>query len=110
MDDKIKKIEEHKRAIEAIERQIEEERRNKLGKLHEQVGYDSIHDLIIALKQVAGGAKKGRSGISSEIKKKIQAELKAGGKGASIARKYGVSVPTVHSIKQKMGLVKARKK
>jgi len=63
-------------------------------------------------KAVKKGAKKRakRTIITAELRKGIIAALKAGGTGAAIASKFGVSVPTVHNIKKAAGLTKARKK
>lgn len=65
-----------------------------------------------APKKAAGKAKKRakRTVITAELKKGIIAALKAGGKGAAVAAKFGVSVPTLHNIKKAAGLTKARKK
>jgi hypothetical protein len=65
-----------------------------------------------AKKAVKKGAKKRakRTVITAELRKGIIAALKAGGTGAAIASKFGVSVPTLHNIKKAAGLTKARKK
>jgi hypothetical protein len=65
-----------------------------------------------AKKAVKKGAKKRakRTIITAELRKGIIAALKAGGTGAAIASKFGVSVPTLHNIKKAAGLTKARKK
>ena len=65
-----------------------------------------------AKKAVKKGAKKRakRTVITAELKKGIIGALKAGGTGAAIAAKFGVSVPTLHNIKKAAGLTKARKK
>ena len=36
--------------------------------------------------------------------------LKAGDKGTAVAKKFGISVPSLHNIKKAAGLTKARKK
>ena len=58
-----------------------------------------------------GGAKKRakRTAITPELRKSIVDALKGGGKGAAVAKQFGVSLPTVHNIKKAAGLTKARK-
>lgn len=65
-----------------------------------------------AKKAAKKGAKKRakRTVITADLRKGIIAALKAGGTGAAIASKFGVSVPTLHNIKKAAGLTKARKK
>lgn len=65
-----------------------------------------------AKKAVKKGSKKRakRTVITPELKSGIIAALKAGGTGAAIASKFGVSVPTLHNIKKAAGLTKSRKK
>jgi len=65
-----------------------------------------------AAKPAKAGAKKRakRTRLTPELKERIVAALKAGGKGAAVASKFGVSVPTVHNIKKAAGLTKTRKK
>ncbi len=58
------------------------------------------------------GAKKRakRTRITADMKKKIVAALKAGGKGTQVAKDFGISIPSLHNIKKAAGLTKARKK
>jgi uncharacterized protein (DUF4415 family) len=51
-----------------------------------------------------------RTLITAELRQGIIDALKAGGKGNTVAAKFGVSVPTLHNIKKAAGLTKARKK
>lgn len=47
--------------------------------------------------------------LSGFVKDKIEYALKRGEKGSHVAREFGVSYPTIHKIKQGLGLVNARK-
>ncbi len=60
----------------------------------------------------ATGAKKRakRTKITPALRNNIIAAVKAGGKGTAVAKKFGVSIPTLHNIKKAAGLTKARKK
>lgn len=60
----------------------------------------------------AGGkkARAKRTRITDELKSKVIAAVKAGGKGAAIATQFGISVPSLQNIKKAAGLIKARKK
>lgn len=60
----------------------------------------------------AGGkkARAKRTRITDELKSKVIAAVKAGGKGAAIASQFGISVPSLQNIKKAAGLIKARKK
>lgn len=64
-----------------------------------------------AAKSAKPGAKKRaqRTAITPALRKSIVEALKAGGKGAAVAEKFNVSVPTIHNIKKAAGLTKARK-
>lgn len=108
MEEKLNKIKEHEQAIEDIKREIEQERKRKLYDLPQLVGLNSVDELISALKDLASTPRKGRAGISGEIRVKMKDDLKSGMKGTDVAKKYGVSVPTVQKLKQELGLVKTR--
>lgn len=55
------------------------------------------------------GKGKGRR-LPAEVRQGIVDALNQGRKGAHVAREFGVSYPTVHFIKQDLGLVQARGK
>jgi hypothetical protein len=47
--------------------------------------------------------------LSLVVRGQIEGALRRGEKGSHVARDFGVSYPTIHLIKQRMGLVNARK-
>lgn len=52
------------------------------------------------------GAKRVR--ITPEVKAQVKAAVLAGKTGAEISKQFGISLPSVHNIKKKFGLVKGR--
>jgi hypothetical protein len=47
--------------------------------------------------------------LSLVVRGQIEGALRRGEKGSHVARDFGVSYPTIHAMKQKLGLVNARK-
>jgi len=106
-NDKIKELENYKNKIAELEAAIEAERREKLATLHETVGLTSVEELIEALQSLGASGKRGkRTRITPAMKEQIGKALKDGEKGSAVARKFGVSVPTIQNIKKELGLVK----
>ena len=130
----LKAIKETKAKLAALEKKAAEEQRKRIANLHKDAGFATREELITAL-QALGGAPKKRRGrkakkvarkaavkktaakkrakrtvITDTLRKNIIAALKAGGKGAAVAKKFGVSVPTLHNIKKAAGFTKPRKK
>lgn len=114
--DKQKEIEQYKKKINDLERQVETERRQKLLNLHKELGFASRKDLIAALQspsavKAKGKRRKGRrTVITPEMRKQIQTALRGKTPGTVVAREFGISVPTVQNIKKEIGLVGKKKK
>lgn len=122
--DAYKQLQAAKAKVAAIEQSIAKQQTQKLAKLPAQLGFDSVADLIDALKQVSGGkrgrkakaakpAKAGkkrakRAKITPEVKDKVKEAVKAGKTGGAIAKELGISLPSVQNIKKELGLVKKR--
>lgn len=119
--DTVKQLQAAKAKVAALEQSIVKERSQKLAKLPAQLGFDSVEDLIAALKEVSGGGKGGkaakagkpgkrakRAKITPEVKDKVKEAVKAGKTGAAIAKDLGISLPSVQNIKKELGLVKKR--
>lgn len=133
----LKAIEATKAKLAALEKKAAAEQSKRIVNLHKDAGFETREDLIAALQALGGApkkkrgrkakktarkvakkavAKKGaktrakRTVITDELRKGIIAALKAGDKGTAVAKKFGISVPSLHNIKKAAGLTKARKK
>ncbi len=123
---RIKEIELYKSKIAGLEKKIVAEQK-KLSSLHTKLGYSSRAELIKALMVLGPSGKSGNKGrkaskstgaqgrrkrttITPKLKASIVKALKAGGKGITVAKDFGVSVPTIQNIKTEAGLIKKRKK
>ena len=133
----LKAIEATKAKLASLEKKAAAEQHKRIVNLHTDAGFETREDLIAALQSLGGGpkkkqgrkakktarkvakkavAKKGaktrakRTVITDELRKSIIEALKAGGKGTAVAKKFGISVPSLHNIKKAAGLTKARKK
>lgn len=113
--DKLKTIAAYKSKISALEKEVAAERQKKLVSLHKEVDLESTEALISALKGLkksprkARAPKKGkRTRITPAIKAGVGQAVKAGKKGAEIARDFGISIPSIQNIKKELGLVKKR--
>jgi len=127
---RIKEIELYKSKIAGLEKKIMAEQK-KLSSLHTKLGYSSRAELIKALmalgpsgrstskvsqkgrkasKSTGGKGRRKRTTITPKLKASIVKALKAGGKGITVAKDFGVSVPTIQNIKTEAGLIKKRKK
>ena len=128
----LKEIAQYENKIASLQKKVDAERKKALSNLHRTAGFATRADLIAALQELEGG--KGRRGrkpaakkaakavkrgakkrakrtrLTPELKEQIVGALKKGGKGAEVASKFGVSLPTVHNIKKAAGLTKTRKK
>jgi hypothetical protein len=121
LTNKLQEIEQYKTKIAELEKELVNERKQKLASLHSDLGYGSRAELIAALqgleskprrgKGSAGAAKKPRgkrARITPEMRDQIKQALLAGKKGSDVAREFKISVPTVQNIKKEIGLVKAQ--
>ncbi|PTY04549.1 hypothetical protein DB347_17700 [Opitutaceae bacterium EW11] len=108
---------------------LEAKRTAELATLPSRYGYESISQLIEALKAIetpkaerastkapskaapaAKSAKRGkRAKITQETKDQVKAMVEAEKTGAEIAKELGISLPSVHNIKKELGLTKPRK-
>lgn len=100
---------EHARKTAAAEWHAAESRR-KLATLHKDLGFDSVKELIDALREFlpsgprkAGvakkeGGKRTRTTITDEIRSKVKALAASGKKAPSIGAELGISTPTVYNI------------
>jgi len=61
-----------------------------------------------SVKKVAkkSGGRRKRTTITPALRNDIIAEIKSGATGAAVAKKFGVSVPTVQNIKKAAGLIR----
>ncbi len=127
-----KQIAATKAKLEALEKKAAAESAKKLTNLHKDLGFATRADLIAALSSLeTGGAKRGRkpkaaaaakapakkaskrakrARITEELKAKVIEAVNAGGKGAAIAKEFGISIPSLQNIKKAAGLTKARAK
>lgn len=113
MDNLLQEIERKKQEIAELEKQAAEQRKQKLLSLHEQVGLNSVHELIEALQEVAGvkssGSKSKRRGrITPQLREEIGQALRDGASGSQVAQQFGISTASVQNIKKDLGLVKQR--
>ncbi|EDY82761.1 hypothetical protein VDG1235_2384 [Verrucomicrobiia bacterium DG1235] len=131
-----KQIAAAKAKLEALEKKAAAETSKKLGNLHKDAGFATRAELIAALQGLEGGkgkrgrkpkaatakkaapAKKAakatkrakRARITEELKSQVIAAVKAGDKGAAIAKAFGISIPSLQNIKKAAGLTKTRAK
>ena len=120
----LKELAKAKAKVVDLESAISKNRKKQLEKLHADLGFDSRESLISALRSLGkgGGAraraskprgKKGRhkrTTITPELRTKIEAAVRAGGKGIAVAKKFDVSLPTVQNIKRAAGLTRGSRK
>ncbi|MFA5056977.1 MAG: helix-turn-helix domain-containing protein [Opitutaceae bacterium] len=117
---KIKQLADYQDKIVELQKKIEKERAKELARLPEKYGYQSVNELIKAIREAAGtgGKRRGRkilrrrkrTRITAEMKDKIKGAIQAGKSGIQIAQDFGISLPSVYNIKKAFGLVKSRKK
>ena len=118
--EKIKQLADYQGKVAKLQKQIERERTKALAHLHEKYGFESVKELVKAIRAAAGpagkrrGRKPGRhrkhARITPQMKDKIKGAIQTGRTGAQIAQAFGISLPSVYNIKKSFGLVKARKK
>jgi len=125
LSSKIKELADYKAKIVELEKVVLEEREAALARAHADLGFASRADLIKALKALEkAGPKRGRkksakpaapaakkarrkrTTITPELRDSILAAVKGGGTGSAVAKKFGVSLPTVQNIKRAAGLTR----
>ena len=104
--------------VAALEHKIAQGNR-RFAVLPGKYGFKSMDAFIAALQKAAGGkagkqgpvksGRKPRAKITPETKAKVKELVKAEKTGSEIARKLGISLPSVQNIKKELGLVKPRK-
>lgn len=120
LEDKIKELQRITQQKQKLEAEIAESRSAELASLPGRFGYSDVKDFVKALLAASGGRmprkaagetvkKRGkRARVTPEMREEILAAARAGETGPVIAKRFGVSVPTVQNIKKAAGLVKAR--
>lgn len=127
---KLQQLADYKAKIIELEKTVQVERDALLRGLHVQAGFATRDELVAALRALSPGAKRGRKPgkaaaaapvekvgkrrkkravVTAEMRTGIIAAVKAGDVGSAIAKKFGVSLPTVQNIKTAAGLTKKRK-
>jgi DNA-binding NarL/FixJ family response regulator len=124
MHDKIKQLLVLKQRAAALEMAVAAERTHALASLPNEYGFDSVDELIAAVRAAGGtgGAsprpsstgpkttkRKRRVKITNETRSEVKKLVRAGKTGAQIAREVGISLPSIHNIKKALGLVQKRK-
>src|ERR1035437_2773467 len=119
----VREIEKMKRKIASLEASVEKASAKKLksdrkrvAALIRKLGYKTVDHLFaaisgkVAVMKAAPVKARKRAKITTAIRKSIVADLKRGGMTAgAIAKKHGVSVPTIGNIKKSGGLTRGRK-
>lgn len=125
LSSKIKELADYKAKIMELEKAVLEEREAALARAHSDLGFASRADLIKALRALdkagpkrarrkaskasAPAEKKSRrkrTTITPELRDSILAAVKEGGTGNAVAKRFGVSLPTVQNIKRAAGLTR----
>lgn len=126
LSSKIKELQDYKAKIVELEKAVLEERESALARAHSDLGFASRSDLIKALRALdKAGPKRGRrkgskkparavekkarrkrTTITPELRDSILAAVKEGGTGMAVAKRFGVSLPTVQNIKRAAGLTR----
>lgn len=125
LSSKIKELADYKAKIVELERAVLAEREAALARAHADLGFASRGDLIKALKALdkaapkrgrkpaakaaapkGGKVRRKRTTITPELRDGILAAVKEGGTGAAVAKRFGVSLPTVQNIKRAAGLTR----
>jgi hypothetical protein len=119
----IKELESAKAKVVQMEKAVMAERAAALKTLHLDMGFATRDELIAALRGSPAAGKRGRpkkakaaaapgrksrrkrAKITPELRQNIIDAVKAGGTGNAVAKKFGVSLPTVQNIKKAAGLV-----
>lgn len=122
INDTLKKLEEARAKVSALEANLASERSKELAALPARYGFDSVAGFVAAVRDAAGGGrgagrpaksgngKRRRAVITSETKAQVKTLVEGGKTGAEIAKTLQISLPSVQNIKKELGLVNARKK
>ncbi|MDX2187391.1 MAG: helix-turn-helix domain-containing protein [Opitutaceae bacterium] len=127
----LKELKAAKARVEKLEKEVATALEQRLSRLPDELGFDSIEELVAALRSVSGkgstvkrgrkpkakpaakgGSRKAARGrrarITPEMKEQVKSMVNEGKSGAEIAKSLGISLPSVQNIKKAFGLVKAR--
>lgn len=120
LSSQLKELAKAKAKVVDLESAISKNRKKQLEKLHADLGFDSRESLISALRSLGRGGRGSKAGgkkvrhkrttITPELRAKIEAAVRAGGKGLDVANKFDVSLPTVQNIKRAAGLTRGSRK
>jgi hypothetical protein len=123
LNSQLKELAKARAKVADLESAISKNRRKQLEKLHADLGFDSRESLISALRSLGKGGARGRPAktggkktrhkrttITPELRARIEAAVRTGGKGMAVAKKFDVSLPTVQNIKRAAGLTRGSKK
>jgi transposase len=121
---RLNELAQQKAKLIELEKTILAERESAIQRLHLDMGYATRADLIKALREAdkrrpkrgpkaaaakpaaAAGKKRRRAKVTAELRAGIEAAIRQGGTGSAIAKKFGVSLPTVQNIKRAAGLTR----
>jgi len=132
MKDKFEELLRARSELAELERDVARARQAELMILHEKLGFASRRDLIAALLELGGhsfdfpvqslpaacaeharvATRPGREGngprarLSAELKREIIEAIEAGERGVDVARRFGISIPTLHNLKKAAGLIR----
>lgn len=120
---KIEELQALREKTALLEQQIEKARSAELAALPAQYGFESAAAFLAAVRAATGGkrVRKGqkasgtgaerrkRAKVTDEIRDQVKKLVAEGVVGAQIAKKLGISLPTVQNIKKALGLVQKRK-
>lgn len=125
LEHNISQLHEAEERVRELRGKLSQERKALLGSLHSTLGYPSREDLVQALRALEGPQRRGRkpraasvSGspapgkrarVTAEMRDGIVKALKEGHPGQAVAKRFGVSLPTVYNVKKAAGLVTSRK-
>jgi hypothetical protein len=123
LNSQLKELAKARAKVADLESAISKNRRKQLEKLHADLGFESRESLINALRSLGKGGARGRPSkpggkktrhkrttITPELRARIEAAVRTGGKGMAVAKKFDVSLPTVQHIKRAAGLTRGSKK
>lgn len=117
--EKIKALDALKMRVAELEREIAAELNEELARLPAQFGFHDTASFIDALREAAGDRNGGhrastgrpktrkRVKITDRIRSRVRQLAENGETGAAIAKRVGISLPSVQNIKKALGLVKS---
>lgn len=118
LNQKLRLLSKYQAKVDQLQKEVARERASVLAHLHEEKGFASPKELIAAIRASIrmGGSPKAAvrkrryAKIPEAVKQKIKQALEAKRPGSKIAKRFGISLPSVYNLKKAFGLVKASKK